>query len=256
MATQTTNFNLTKPEVNDYVDVSVLANNFDLIDTAIFEAGNNPELEGNVAGLVEKIGNTTDVGGSNTTGSVMGKLNTVINQNTREVSLTGEGATVYESNEPVENIVWSKVRCVGKFIAPVSGLYKININAKNNDTSVSDLTINKLEDGRTSSGTYYISTDLSYALCSVGDSPIAAVGAGGSFVAIPLLSLSDTPSKEVIRLLKPILNIPKIALDEIVTKEETFYCKAGEKVILAIYTSQSKMTLNTINITYQPREAI
>lgn len=78
MATQTTNFNLTKPEVNDYVDASVLANNFDLIDTAIFEAGNNPELEGNVAGLVEKIGNTTDVGGSDTTGSAMAKLNALL----------------------------------------------------------------------------------------------------------------------------------------------------------------------------------
>lgn len=78
MATQTTNFNLTKPEVNDYVDVSVLANNFDLIDTAIFEAGNNEVLEGNVAGLVEKIGTTTDVGGSTTTGSSMAKLNALL----------------------------------------------------------------------------------------------------------------------------------------------------------------------------------
>ena len=78
MATQTTNFNLTKPEANDYVDVSVLANNFDLIDTAIFEAGNNPELEGNVAGLVEKVGTTTDVGGSSSAGSTMAKLNALL----------------------------------------------------------------------------------------------------------------------------------------------------------------------------------
>lgn len=59
MATQTTNFNLTKPEVNDYVDASVLANNFDLIDTAIFEAGNNPELEADVAEIVNVV-NTID----------------------------------------------------------------------------------------------------------------------------------------------------------------------------------------------------
>ena len=99
MATQTTNFNLTKPEVNDYVDASVLANNFDLIDTAIFEAGNNPELEGNVAGLVEKIGNTTDAGGSNTTGSVMGKVNHVIN------SLKSPTLTYWEKLEVVKKTV-------------------------------------------------------------------------------------------------------------------------------------------------------
>ena len=78
MANYTTNYNLEMPEKNEFYNVDVQNQNMQKIDTAIFEAGNNPELEGNVAGLVEKIGNTTDVGGSNTAGSAMAKLNALL----------------------------------------------------------------------------------------------------------------------------------------------------------------------------------
>jgi hypothetical protein len=38
MAQQTTNYDLTKPDSNEYVDVAVLNENFDKIDKAIAEA--------------------------------------------------------------------------------------------------------------------------------------------------------------------------------------------------------------------------
>lgn len=38
MAQQTTNYNLTKPDSNEYVDVEVLNENFDKIDKGIAEA--------------------------------------------------------------------------------------------------------------------------------------------------------------------------------------------------------------------------
>lgn len=38
MATQTTHYNLTKPDLTDLVDVTVLNNNSDIIDQKIFEA--------------------------------------------------------------------------------------------------------------------------------------------------------------------------------------------------------------------------
>lgn len=38
MATQTTHYNLTKPDLTDLVDVMVLNNNADIIDDAIYEA--------------------------------------------------------------------------------------------------------------------------------------------------------------------------------------------------------------------------
>ena len=38
MATQTTHYNLTKPDLTDLVDVTVLNNNSDIIDQAIYEA--------------------------------------------------------------------------------------------------------------------------------------------------------------------------------------------------------------------------
>lgn len=121
MATQTTNFNLTKPEANDYVDVSVLANNFDLIDTAIFEAGNNPELEGNVAGLVEKIGTTTDVGGSNTTGSVMGKLNAMLGmgavKSVQRGTTTGATTVTIAAVDMAKSIVISRSKGSAGYVA-------------------------------------------------------------------------------------------------------------------------------------------
>lgn len=78
MATYTENYNLEMPDQNDFYNIDVQNQNMQKIDTALAAAGNNPELEGNVAGLVEKVGTTTDVGGSDTTGSVMGKLNNII----------------------------------------------------------------------------------------------------------------------------------------------------------------------------------
>lgn len=136
MATQTTNFNLTKPEVNDYVDASVLANNFDLIDTAIFEAGNNPELEGNVAGLVEKIGTTTDVGGSNTAGSVMGKLNKAIDENAAlkeyiqkelhpDVNCYSSGNIKHTLINTEININYTSSRVIAQFTAEYDGSVQI-----------------------------------------------------------------------------------------------------------------------------------
>jgi hypothetical protein len=38
MATQTTHYNLTKPDLTDLVDVTVLNDNADIIDQAIYEA--------------------------------------------------------------------------------------------------------------------------------------------------------------------------------------------------------------------------
>ena len=78
MTTYTENYNLEMPDQNEFYNVDVQNQNMQKIDTAIKEAGNNEELEGNVAGLVEKIGTTTDVGGSTTTGSSMAKLNALL----------------------------------------------------------------------------------------------------------------------------------------------------------------------------------
>lgn len=78
MATYTENYNLEMPDQNDFYNIDVQNQNMQKIDTALAAAGNNPELEGNVAGLVEKIGTTTDVGGSSSAGSTMAKLNALL----------------------------------------------------------------------------------------------------------------------------------------------------------------------------------
>ena len=59
MANYTTNYNLERPEQNDFYNVDVQNQNMQKIDQAIKEAGNNEELEGNVAEIVNVV-NTID----------------------------------------------------------------------------------------------------------------------------------------------------------------------------------------------------
>lgn len=69
-------------------------------------------------------------------------LNELTEQNTstqnliktrREASLTGEGATVYESNSVLSfNEVTNYLCMLGKFIAPVDGIYKVTLEGKVN----------------------------------------------------------------------------------------------------------------------------
>lgn len=63
MATQTKNYNLTKPEPTDLVDISVLNDNFDVIDEKIKEAADAipPVATKEVAGIVKPDGTTVTV---------------------------------------------------------------------------------------------------------------------------------------------------------------------------------------------------
>lgn len=59
MAGSTTNYGLSIMGDNEYVDQNVINENMQKIDEAIFEAGNNEVLEGNVAEIVNVV-NTID----------------------------------------------------------------------------------------------------------------------------------------------------------------------------------------------------
>ena len=61
MAQYTDNLNLTLPESTDFVNIQDINGNMETIDTAF-----------------GTIGDTTDTGGSTTSGTVMGKLNAII----------------------------------------------------------------------------------------------------------------------------------------------------------------------------------
>ncbi|WMI80893.1 hypothetical protein [Anaerotignum sp. MB30-C6] len=78
MAQYTTNYNLVKPADNETADIAVINANMDKIDTAIAEAGNNPQLEADVAEIKQDVGTTVDTGGSEAGGTIFGKLNRII----------------------------------------------------------------------------------------------------------------------------------------------------------------------------------
>lgn len=251
MANYTTNYNLEMPEQNDFYNVDVQNENMKKIDQAIKEAGNNEVLEGNVAGLVEKIGTTTDVGGSNTAGSVMGKLNTVINQNAREVSLTGEGATVYE-NEP-EHTVTATFEVLAKFIAPVTGLYKITGVVSNPGTNFVQLRVGKpiannvtfkaTED----STTYFNNASMSY--------PATVVGAKYYLPKTYGKSITSTTDQAEILKNSDLVFYTDLLKGASKNMESLFYCYAGERVILWICdVTETAFVTSNIKITYQPRE--
>lgn len=78
MAEFTTNYNLEKPAQNEFYNVDVQNQNMDKIDTAIAAAGNNPQLEADVAEIKAEVGNTNDTGATETTGTMMAKLNALL----------------------------------------------------------------------------------------------------------------------------------------------------------------------------------
>ncbi len=80
MSEFTENYGLEKPAQNEFYNIDVQNQNMDKIDQAIAEAGNNPQLEIDVAEIKNKIGSTTDTGGTQTAGSVLAKENAILGE--------------------------------------------------------------------------------------------------------------------------------------------------------------------------------
>lgn len=81
--TETPNYKLKKPDLDDLADIEVLNNNMDIIDGAM--DGIKTDLgqaaqEDTLQSVADKIGNTTDTGATDSTGTVMGKLNALYNK--------------------------------------------------------------------------------------------------------------------------------------------------------------------------------
>ncbi|MPN41866.1 hypothetical protein SDC9_189421 [bioreactor metagenome] len=101
MAKHTENYGLTKPEPNNFYDVEVGNNNLDVIDglikgsedaiddiaglgrtdqTVVGAYAVAQQAAGQVGSVDEKIGNTDDIGGSASNGTIMAKLNSISTQ--------------------------------------------------------------------------------------------------------------------------------------------------------------------------------
>lgn len=81
MAENTEHYNLVKPDYTDAADIGQLNGNMDTIDGILWQlanAGADEELLKKVQEILDKIGDTDDSGGSTALGSVMAKLNEII----------------------------------------------------------------------------------------------------------------------------------------------------------------------------------
>ena len=78
MSSTTENLGLTLPDVTDFYDVGVTNTNMSLIDSAVGQIADTGAKETSVQSIITKVGTTTDTGGTATTGTVMGKLNKLI----------------------------------------------------------------------------------------------------------------------------------------------------------------------------------
>lgn len=93
MATTTENFGLTMPDDEEFYDVQVSNTNMQIIDQALKNAGNNPQLEADVTEIKNEIGSTTDTGGSSTAGTVMAKGNAILTEVNKIGNMNDTGAT-------------------------------------------------------------------------------------------------------------------------------------------------------------------
>ena len=107
MAQNTEHYNLVKPDYTDPADVSQLNDNMDTIDGILWQlanAGADDELLTKVQEILDKIGETDDTGGSTVAGTVMAKLNTLIDQDDVQsnklntvLTILGSGVAEYTS---------------------------------------------------------------------------------------------------------------------------------------------------------------
>lgn len=216
------------------------------------------------------IGTSTDTGGSSTTGTLMGKLNYMISQGFGNLnyiisqglaSLTGEGTTIYSSDKEISMTGSTSSpgdKCIAKFVAPVSGIYKVTVGAKAQSSYEFDIL--KIESFRqiytysdsSTVRTGYIEAnqDTGYDLSNVGE---ACFISSEYSVKREIDGLSSIFYGDIM----PKLGSINTKTDASVSKTFSFYCKAGEQVQLAGFfrsaSTSKKVYLNSVNITYQSR---
>lgn len=75
---KTTNYNLAKPDQEDFYNVDDFNGNMDIIDQALGNTEGLDEIKEKVTNINNNVGTTTDPAGTTTTGTVMGKLNNLL----------------------------------------------------------------------------------------------------------------------------------------------------------------------------------
>lgn len=178
-------------------------------------------------------------------------LNELTEQNTstqnliktrREASLTGEGATVYENNTQMvfDDVPVGYMCMLGKFIAPVDGIYKVTLSTSSNRnyfiTAVPCIYCQEKNEG-------YIPLEFPETAYNVAIGGIERVGSypHGYILNDFYLYTKQKGSWGIKRQTSGVYN-------------GNCVLRAGEKVVIAFFSENRTniSTINSVKVTYQP----
>lgn len=242
------------------------------------------------------IGSANATGGSATAGTVMGKLNALLSSWTstragyvdnicsytvtnntasstgilsqklsylifqREASLAGTGTTVYSGS--ITTPTYSdRYICIAKFVAPVSGVYKVTVTA-NAQSYSANIEVRKII---TATVSYcYNATNTSYSYVGARTVDQNAFYDASSVNSVSYASKNDSSSVywgdyisdrgSTLFYLMPCIGTIQTSTSATVSKTFSMYCTAGEQVQLVEYCSGSRSYyIHSVTVKYQGR---
>lgn len=150
-------------------------------------------------------------------------------------SLTGEGANVYVGSTTNSSSQWV---CIAKFIAPVSGVYKITTNY-GGSSSKTMLFIPRRQ-GTPVSDSMFAGPGGAYTMNTVNTAMVVGTNSSGD------VDGAVTEAKAL-----PVVDI--IGLHRANPSVNYFYCDAGEPVVIGSRGGTNPGPFSSIVISYQPR---
>ena len=211
------------------------------------------------AGYLDNIRSYTITGNSaSSTGVLSQNLSNLLSQ--RQASQTGTGITVYSGS--ITSATYSdRYICIAKFVAPVSGVYKVTVTS-NAQSYSSNIEVRKII---TATASYCYNATSNY-ISYVGGRTIEQNASYDASSVNSASYVSKTDSSSVswgdyisdrgstLFYLMPCIGTIQTSTSATVSKTFSMYCTAGEQVQLVEYYSGSKSYyIHSVNVTYQGR---
>ena len=211
------------------------------------------------AGYLDNIRSYTITNNSaSSTGVLSQKLSYLISQ--RQASQTGTGTTIFTTS--ITSPTYSdRYICIAKFVAPVSGIYKVTVTANAQGYS-SNIDVKKII---TATASYcYNATNTNYSYVGSRTIDQNASYDASSVNSVSYVSKTDSSSLawsdyisdrgSTLFSLMPSIGTIQTSTSAAVSKTFSMYCTAGEQVQLVEYCSGSRSYyIHSVNVTYQGR---
>ena len=211
------------------------------------------------AGYLDNIRSYTITNNSaSSTGVLSQKLSYLISQ--RQASQTGTGTTIFTTSITAPTYS-DRYICIAKFVAPVSGIYKVTVTANAQGYS-SNIDVKKII---TATASYcYNATNTNYSYVGGRTIDQNASYDASSVNSVSYVSKTDSSSLawsdyiadrgSTLFSLMPSLGTIQTSTSAAVSKTFSMYCMAGEQVQLVEYCSGSRSYyIHSVNVTYQGR---